>query len=354
MEIKKRRNTSGPMLLLVCGILFLSVIAAAADEATDQKVDYEAGFYYTVKKGDTLWDLSQRFSDTPWQWPDLWKENKQIPNPHWIYPGERIRLYRKTSEQTVAEQPTQAVPAVTAQAQANAPVTEPAPQVDYHYVIIDQVGFIRKPAVQPLGKIFKSLENAKLISKYDTVYMSYETPESKSQFAPGSRMTIYRTMSPTDRARDIDDIGTQHFPLGIVEITQMENDYAIGKVVQSYIAIEPGDMLMPYEPKSPDIPVLPTPPGIDGKIISNQRHTKLLSYLFVAFIDKGADDGLKPGNLLNIFQQESASPNGGGKIDLAPVYCGSMIVLHTENTTSTAVITHSVRNIAAGYLVRTP
>ena len=35
----------------------------------------ETGFYYTVKEGDTLWDLSQRFMDTPWVWPDLWNEN---------------------------------------------------------------------------------------------------------------------------------------------------------------------------------------------------------------------------------------------------------------------------------------
>jgi LysM repeat protein len=50
---------------------------AAAENQVAQKpgetVEQEAGFYYTVKKGDTLWDLSQRFSDTPWVWPDLWE-----------------------------------------------------------------------------------------------------------------------------------------------------------------------------------------------------------------------------------------------------------------------------------------
>jgi len=81
-------------LMLTLGVAWMLLIGyASAAEQTPQKgdVEYEAGFYYTVKKGDTLWDLSQRFSDTPWQWPDLWHENQQLPNPHWIYPGERIR-----------------------------------------------------------------------------------------------------------------------------------------------------------------------------------------------------------------------------------------------------------------------
>ena len=56
-------------------------------------VEQESGYYYTVQKGDTLWDLSERFADSPWLWPDLWSYNDQISNPLWIYPGERIRLF---------------------------------------------------------------------------------------------------------------------------------------------------------------------------------------------------------------------------------------------------------------------
>ena len=54
------------------------------------------GYYYTVQKGDTLWDLSRRFADSPWVWPELWTENATvIANPHLIYPGQKIRLTRK-------------------------------------------------------------------------------------------------------------------------------------------------------------------------------------------------------------------------------------------------------------------
>lgn len=50
---------------------------------------------HTVKRGDTLWDISKLFLRSPWRWPELWGMNlDQIRNPHLIYPGQVLYLDR--------------------------------------------------------------------------------------------------------------------------------------------------------------------------------------------------------------------------------------------------------------------
>jgi len=48
---------------------------------------------HTVKRGDTLWDISKLFLKSPWRWPELWGMNlDQIRNPHLIFPGQVLYL----------------------------------------------------------------------------------------------------------------------------------------------------------------------------------------------------------------------------------------------------------------------
>jgi hypothetical protein len=356
MKIPNGFRGIGPIMVAVSVVLVVVVNGLVFAENTAQDVDYEAGFYYTVKKGDTLWDLSQRFDDTPWVWPDLWKENAQLPNPHWIYPGQRIRLFRKSDKQRHQISQTQkAVPAITPQVEASPIPEKSAPEVHYYYSSMDQVGFIRKPAVQPSGVIFKSLDNKELISTHDTVYIRHPDGGQPTNLVPGSRWTVYKTLAPSDTRDSENAIGTQHYLLGILEVVQNEGQYAIGKILKSYRDIRIGNLLMPYQKQSSDVTVVDSAPDMDAAIINSEEHRQLIGSLFTVFIDKGATDGILPGQLYNVYFQETAPIGAGGEqVALNPVVVGNLIVLHTEETTSTGLITDVNRKISAEDRVKTP
>jgi hypothetical protein len=349
MKMKKRRLTFGTLFFLA-GWIFTGYAAASGDR-NSQPVDYEAGFYYTVQKGDTLWDLSQRFVDSPWQWPEMWRENKQLPNPHWIYPGERIRLFRKT-DQYLNELP----PPIQAPVDAavERPVDLPPLTVDFVYANFDRVGFIRKEPLQPSGVIFKSSDDKKLVSVGDLVYVQHPANSGKEHaFNPGSRYTVYTTLKPNKDNKAQRTYGTQYYLLGTVEIVKNHAEYAIAKVTDSFRPIRVGDMIMPYGARPASIPVVDSTPGIRGQIISAEEQTHMMADLFVAFIDKGSDDRILPGQVYTVIQENRAAGKQKA-IALEPTSIGSVLVLHTEKNTSTVIVTQSNRAIAPGQPFHTP
>src|SRR5580658_3683488 len=68
--------------------------AAAAAPATDTRdmVKPTAPKEYVVKRGDTLWGIASMYLKDPWLWPEVWIINPQVPNPHLIYPGDKLAL----------------------------------------------------------------------------------------------------------------------------------------------------------------------------------------------------------------------------------------------------------------------
>lgn len=53
----------------------------------------EAAGHYTLRCGDTLWGLAERFWHQPFHWPLLWRLNRDfIKEPDWILEGDVIGL----------------------------------------------------------------------------------------------------------------------------------------------------------------------------------------------------------------------------------------------------------------------
>lgn len=65
----------------------------ASDEETES---IKTGFYYVIKRGDTLWDISANFYRDPFQWYRIYREPKNnIKNPDLIFAGDTLYIPEK-------------------------------------------------------------------------------------------------------------------------------------------------------------------------------------------------------------------------------------------------------------------
>ncbi len=87
MSLKKIAQA---LLMTTFSSAIMMTSAHANNPAPTVKAD--APNRYIVKKGDTLWDISGRYLDSPWRWKEIWATNKQIKNPNLIYPNDILIL----------------------------------------------------------------------------------------------------------------------------------------------------------------------------------------------------------------------------------------------------------------------
>jgi len=331
----------------------MSSIAPAAGAAA---IENRIGFYYTVQEGDTLWGISEKFFDTPSKWPDLWKDNSHIANPHWIEPGTRVLIYRTTDAETARISKTIRLPGKQTTGQTTGREQEAVSGKDAYYLLfspIDRTGFIREKPVEASGIIFQTEEDVQLVGVDDLVFIRKDKPE---QFDIGKRFTVYRPINLNKHSLAIKYNGYHHYPTGVVEIIDNKSDYAVAKVIESYRTILREDRLVPHIDRSPEIPIADSKEGIDGKIIGSEEHELSFGDHSVAFIDKGQQDGIEPGQKYSLYLKREVRLDGNKRknVALRSFDIGTMYVLHTEEATATVLIMMSQRPVSSTTRYRTP
>jgi len=365
MKQRIRNRIPGHIVLGILGVLLLWPASGRAQN--DPNIIQENGrTYYVVQKGDTLWDISQKFLDSPYYWPELWKVNSDVPitNPHLIFPGQRLRLYRKGEPpmETLArgpEPPPVSAPVPPAPAEPVPPARPPSVSdvaegrgaKTFRFSPMPTVGFIRQNPEPPRAVVFRAEDRKEMITFGDRVYLR-ESGDSPLEI--GKFYTIYRTVGPILDQATGEPVGTQHILTGVLEVQEKTPDYTIATVARAYRTIRSDDKVMPYRERSVDLALAAGLPGIDGKIITSEDRNWIYGEHDVVFINRGENDGVSPGQEYTIFVEEfePVARNSREKLIISPIDIGRLVVLLAEPTTATAVITRSSRTIRPGARLR--
>jgi LysM repeat protein len=258
-----------------CTLLALAAGALAAQSLDAQEAQPRT---HTVVRGDNLWDLSQRYLGNAFLWPEIYRLNRDVvEDPHWIYPGEVLRLPGDSgiviaqvppgAEQPPAAQPPAAQPPVDPAAPTVftrrqrtgtvAPVNVgdpvgvindvPAPTVRAGEVLVAPY-VDREGGPRGFGRILKSGDLTGVaqatdryrFQAYDRVFIAppvgFVAPE-------GERYLSVR-LGPI-----LEDQGQIIIPTGIVEITKApRSDFAaVAKIVRAFDEISAEDRLIPLD-----------------------------------------------------------------------------------------------------------
>ncbi len=288
MEEVKMRKIWGWLLIMVLIISFFFVLSSFAQEKK------EGEEIYTIKQGDTLWDISSKFLKDPFLWPKLWQKNPYITNPHWIYPGQPIRLapaeeLRKEMPKEAAEEPgvkkgelpaeekkpevAEGKPAEVKPPEVKPPEVKPPegkpPEVKPSEVTpveekpseakpvevkpeeekpgvfpeVRSAGFISDLKFRGIGIILDCREGKNLMSEGDIVYLAFKTAEP---VIVGNKYTAMRALEFVRHPVTNQKIGTKHLITGIVQVIDQQGNFYTARVLEAFAHIMKGDILRPY------------------------------------------------------------------------------------------------------------
>lgn len=322
-----------------------------------------------VTRGDTLWDISGRFLRHPWEWPKLWRANPGIKNPHLIYPGDKLTLRWKNGQPWLSHNRGKrygsAIPTMNYQALKK---------------FMSRPHLIDPETFDNAGYLVAFGNDSLIASKGATAY-ARKLDRSASDFV---------IVRPWKNYKDPDTgqiIGKGSLYVGSARVKR-HGDPSTLVITDSAMEIMEGDKLIPASHDRNNLHHHPSSPAnsVRGEVIDVINGYGIGGQYTTVAIDKGAEDGLKPGNVLKIssssyikrdwksrkfvrnteFDNPEATYDREGTkrwydvkeadpVDIPEESAGQLIVYRVYDNISFGMITDSYnRQVRVGYPVHSP
>lgn len=329
--------------LLLISLVLLPLLAAASEEPRT----------YVIKKGDTLWGISERFIKDPFYWPNLWANNPYLTNPHLIYPGQKLSIYDGRVEIVPAHP--EAPPVVVAVEEpgvevAGAPQTEPREALTIE-TRGGSEGFVSLDEIESAGTLVDTIDDRILMAKGDQVFVKMDDLAATDQ---GDIYSLFDIGEEVIHPHTGKMMGYQVIPLGNLSVTQLNSATATGVITSSFREIQRGAKLRPYEPARREVTLKKADRSLAGFIVAAKGGQIALAQNDIVYIDLGAADGLEIGNLLYITRpREATSLALEQDIELPDILLGAAVVVETRPHTASALVLKSNASLFRGDRVLT-
>ena len=318
---------------------------------------------YAVQEGDTLWDIASVFLRDPWYWPEVWYVNPQVENPHLIYPGDILSLVSIDGQQRIVNRPVSAY-RLSPQARVT-PLDEAIASIPYEQIS----SFLSKGIVLEKGQADQLPHIVAVRGEHMVAAAGNQIYVRGGEAAPTG--TRYSVVHIGEKLIDPDDgklIGYQGVYVGEGALSRGGDPSTIALTETNREALE-GDRLIPetvdiplnFFPKAPDI-------DVEGRIISVVDGVSLIGQYQVIVLNRGARNGLAPGDVLTVFQDgevvrdrysksafvSDKSLFGGEKVKLPDEEAGTVMVFKVYDRIAYGLVMEATDAIRVHDTVRNP
>lgn len=342
-------------------VLVFFMVAAAGCFAQSIPLNPNHPDRHVVVKGDTLWDIAERFLRDPWRWPDVWYVNPQIANPHLIYPGDVISLTygadgRPQLRVTRGRQTIKLSPTVRESKIERAIPTIP---LDAIQQFLTRPLVVEPDELEGAGYVVHSVGEHIVVGAGDRVYargLDGTQHQRYSIFRKGQ--VLQEPDLPDGKPGKI--LGYEAIFVGDANLVR-DGDPATLAILTSTREVQIGDRILPTSDKEANTRFLPHAPSqpVEGIILSVLDGVSQIGQHSVVSINKGAGDGMEVGHVLGVYQagqlvRDQVTPDPHDRVRLPDEKAALVMVFRTFEHVSFALVMNATRNFHVYDYVRNP